>query len=120
MLKKTIKYVDFEGNEREEVFHFNFTKAELTEMALSVDGGLEKQIHKIIAEQDMPKIIELFKRMILDSYGEKSPDGKRFVKSKELRDSFEQTEAYSTLFMELVNDAVAASAFVNAITPQVK
>ena len=118
MLKKTIKYTDFDGNERTEDFYFNLTKAEVTEMEMSTEGGLTKSLNKIVAEQDSKKIIESFKDLILRSYGEKSPDGKRFIKSQELRDSFSQTEAYSDLFMELATNAEMASAFVNGIIPQ--
>lgn len=119
MLKKTVVYVDYDGNERTETFYFNLTKAEVAEMELSVDGGLVKQIEKIVAEQDGKRIIEMFKDVILRSYGEKSPDGKRFIKSQELRDAFSQTEAYSEVFMELATNAEAAAAFINGIVPQV-
>ncbi len=119
MLKKTITYTDYDGNERTEDFYFNLTKAEITEMELSHDGGLTKLIEKIVAEQDSKRIVEIFKDLILRAYGEKSPDGKRFVKNQELRDAFAQTEAYSDLFMELATDAEAAVAFVNGIIPQV-
>lgn len=120
MLKKTMTYTDYDGNERTEDFYFNLSKAEVTEMEMSHDGGLVKLIEKIVAEQDVKRIIEIFKDLILRSYGEKSADGKRFVKSQELRDSFAQTEAYSDLFMELATDAEAASAFVNGILPTIK
>lgn len=120
MLKKEIKYVDYDGNDRTETFHFNLTKAEIAEMELSVEGGLVKQIEKIVAEQDSKRIIELFKDIILKSYGEKSPDGKRFIKSQELSNAFSQTEAYSELFMELATNPETAAAFVNGIVPQVK
>lgn len=120
MLKKTMVYTDYDGNERTEDFYFNLTKAEVTEMEMSQSGGLVKLIEKIVAEQDAAKIIDIFKDLILRSYGEKSPDGKRFIKSQELRDSFAQTEAYSDLFIELASDAQAATAFVNGITPQIK
>lgn len=117
MLKKTITYTDFDGNNRTEDFYFNLTKAEVTEMEMSTDGGMAKLLKKIVDEQDSKKIIEHFKTLILNSYGEKSLDGKRFVKSNELRDSFVQSEAYSELFMELATNAEAASAFVNGILP---
>lgn len=118
MIKKTIKYVDYDGNEREEDFYFNLTKAELTEMELSTEGGMEQMIRKIISTKDNKKIVEMFKEIILKSYGEKSLDGRRFIKSKELTDAFVQTEAYSELFMELATDADAAAAFVNGVIPQ--
>lgn len=119
MLVKTIKYVDYDGVERTENFHFNLTKAELTEMELSTSGGLTKTLEKITSEQDSKRIMEIFKDLILKSYGEKSLDGKRFIKTQELRDSFAQTEAYSELFIELATNAEASAAFVNGIIPAI-
>ena len=118
MRKETIKYTDYEGVEREEDFYFNLNKAEVMEMQLSTDGTLTKLIEKIIAEKNVPKIVEIFKELILKSYGEKSLDGKRFIKSKELTDEFTQTEAYSELFIKLSTDADAATEFINGIIPR--
>lgn len=117
MLKKTITYVDFDDNNRTEDFYFNLTKAEVTEMEMSTEGGLAKMLEKIVAAQDSKRIIEIFKDLILKAYGEKSPDGKRFIKNQELRDAFAQTEAYSELFMGLAMNAEMAAAFVNGIVP---
>lgn len=117
MLKKTIKYVDYNGVEREEDFYFNLSKSEVTEMELSVTGGLVQMINKVIAAQDAPTIIKIFKELILKAYGEKSADGKRFIKSAELSEAFSQTEAFSDLFMELATDAKKAADFVNGILP---
>ena len=89
-------------------------------MELSTEGGLVKLLDKIIKEQNAKKIVEIFKDLILKSYGEKSPDGKRFVKTVDLRECFTQTEAYSELFMELSTNAELAAAFVNGIIPQMK
>lgn len=118
MLKKTIKYTDYDGNEREEDFYFNLNKAEVTEMELSKQGGLSEYIKRIVAAQDAPSLIELFKELICKSYGEKSLDGKRFVKSKELTEEFTQTEAYAELFVELASNAEEATKFVNGIMPK--
>lgn len=117
MLKKVISYTDYDGNERKETFYFNLSKAEIAEMELSTSGGLAQMIQKIIDEKDHPKIVRIFKDLILKSYGEKSPDGKRFIKSEEISNAFAQTEAYSELFMELASNADAASAFINGIVP---
>lgn len=118
MLKKLITYVDYDGRERKENFYFYLNKAELMEMELGVDGGMQQMIQLIIDKQDIPKIMDAFKRIILKAYGEKSPDGRRFIKSKELSEAFSQTEAYSNLYMELVTDANAAAAFINSIVPE--
>ena len=117
MLKKTITYTDYNGTERTEDFYFNLSKAELMEMEMSTEGGLTETIQKIVAAQNAPAIIKIFKELILKAYGEKSPDGKRFIKSDELSTAFSQTEAYSQLFMELATDADAAAKFVNGIIP---
>lgn len=117
MLKKSIKYTDYNGVERTEDFWFNLSKAEIMEMELSTTGGLAELIQKIVKEQDAPAIIKIFKDLVLKAYGEKSPDGKRFIKSDELSLAFSQTEAYSNLFMELATDADAAAEFVNGIIP---
>lgn len=118
MLKKTITYTDYNDNERTEDFYFNLSKAELTEMELSTAGGLAEMIQRIVSTQDAPKIVKVFKDLVLAAYGEKSADGKRFIKTEELREAFSQTEAYSELFMELAIDADAAAAFVNGIVPK--
>ena len=117
MLKKTITYTDYNGVERKEDFYFNLSKAEVMEMELSTTGGLAEMIKRIVAAQDQPAIIKVFKDRILKAYGEKSPDGKRFIKSPELSDAFAQTEAYSILFMELATNDEAAAKFINGIVP---
>lgn len=120
MLKLTRTYNDYNDASRTEDFYFNLTQAEVTEMELSVDGGLVEMINRIVAAKDGKQIIAVFKDVILRAYGEKSPDGKRFIKNQELRDAFAQTEAYSDLFMELATDAEAAARFINGIIPQGK
>lgn len=118
MIKKTITYTDYNEIERTEDFYFNLTKAEIMEIELSTTGGLAEMIQKIVAAKDAPAIIKVFKDLVLKAYGEKSPDGKRFIKSPEIAEAFSQTEAYSILFMELATDADAAAKFVNGIVPK--
>lgn len=119
MLKKTITYTDFNGNERTEDFFFNFTDAELTEYNFSFKGGIEKKLEDIIASENMQEILEIFKDLILLSYGKKSEDGRRFIKNDELREEFSQTAAFSKLYMELLDDTKAAE-FINGIVPSDK
>ena len=117
MLKKIITYTDYNGVERTEPFYFNLSKAELMEMELGVTGGMTEMLDKIIAAKDAPSLMKTFKEMIMNSYGIKSDDGKRLIKSEELSIAFTQTEAYSVLFMELITDDKAAADFVNGIIP---
>ena len=117
MLTKTVKYVDFNGNERTETLNFNLTTAEVTEMEMSMVGGMTATINRIIEAQDMKELIAIFKDLILKSYGVKSLDGRQFIKNDKLREEFSQTQAYSDLFMELATDADAAAKFVEGIMP---
>lgn len=117
MYKKTITYKDYNDEERTEDFYFNLSRAEVTQMELATEGGLGAMIERITKARDIPAIMDVFKDLILRSYGQKSPDGRRFIKSKALSEEFSQTEAYSNLFMELATNANAASAFVNGIMP---
>ncbi len=117
MIVKTITYPDYNNVERTEDFYFNLTKAEVVEMEGTTSGGLSFMIDRLISAIEIPEIIRIFKELILKAYGEKSPDGKRFIKSDELSTAFSQTEAYSQLFMELATDANAASEFINGILP---
>jgi hypothetical protein len=117
VLKKTIKYTDFNGEEVEEDCYFNLSKAELTEMELSVDGGMADHLKKIVASNDGKEIITTFKDILLRSYGKRSDDGRRFIKNQQIREEFESSEAYSTIFMDLVTDADSAADFINGIVP---
>lgn len=118
MLTKPITYTDYNGETRTENFMFNLTKAELVELNLTTEGGLQNVIQKIVDSKNIPEITKWFKKIITMAYGERSADGRRFVKSEELTEAFLQTEAYSELFMELVTDETAAAAFINGIIPQ--
>ena len=117
MIKKTVTYVDYNGVERTEDFYFNLSKAEVAEMELSVEGGFSKMLEEIVASKDNVKIVNLFKQMVLKAYGEKSADGRRFMKSEEISKAFSETEAYSEIFMELALNSDQAAAFVNGRMP---
>ena len=119
MLKKTITYTDYNGVERTEDFYFNLTKTELMDMEMGIEGGMVELINKIVAAKDNPTIMSIFKKLVLQAYGEKSADGKRFIKSEELSTAFSQTEAYADLYFELATNAEKAAEFVNGIIPAV-
>lgn len=117
MLKKSITYEDFYGKEVTEDHYFHLSKADLIEMEVSHKGGMQEHLQRIIDSEDGAAIIAELRRLILSAYGERSEDGRRFIKTQELRDEFQSTEAYSTLFMELCLDSEKAAEFVNGIVP---
>lgn len=117
MITKEITYVDYNDQKRSEKYQFNFSKAELAEMELSVNGGLSAMMTRIKETDDRPELMRIFKELILKAYGVKSADGKRFIKNEEVREAFMQTEAYSNLYMELLTDTEAAIAFFTGLIP---
>lgn len=119
MHKVVIKFVDYDGNPREEEHFFNMNQAEVVEWLMtSGDYTLDKVLLKLSKERNGKEIMATFKDLIYRSYGEKSLDGRRFIKTEEVKANFMETEAYSKLFMELVTDAKKAADFVNAIIPK--
>lgn len=120
MIVKTFKYKDFIGNEREEEVRFNLTKTEIMELSMSVNGGLDQMIRRIVAAQDGATIMSTFREILLKSYGELSLDGRRFVKSKEISEAFAQTPMYDELFQELVYDAEKAAEFFRMVGPKIE
>lgn len=118
MLKKDITYTDFNGVERKETFWFHLSKAELLDMEMTTTGGYAEMVQRIVDAKDAPALIHIFKDLIRKSYGIKSEDGRRFIKSDELFEEFSQTEAYSQLYMELTLNADKAAEFANGIMPQ--
>lgn len=119
MYKKTIKYTDYNGIEHEDSFYFNLTKFDLMRMNMEHPGGFEDYVNRITKAMDTKTLMEVFERIVIESYGEKDETGLRFVKSKELSEAFTQTEAYSELMMELVTDENAAVEFINGIIPKI-
>lgn len=118
MIKWPITYTDYNGETRTEDFYFNLNKAEVMEMNLIHNGSFKQYLERIVEQRDGAKMAEIFRNIILKSYGEKTPDGKRFVKSDELVEAFTQTEAYSELYMQLLTDEKAAPKFIEGIMPK--
>lgn len=117
MFSEKIKYTDYDGAEREEVFYFHLSKPELTRMNFSAEGGLQKTVEKIMQEKNGGKLIALFEEIIQMSYGEKSLDGRRFMKDPERTKAFIETPAYEALYMKLATDDNFAAKFIRGIVP---
>lgn len=118
MFTTTRTYKDYNGNERTEDFRFALNEAEVMEMELGMEGGMGDYLKKIVNAKDTPSIMKIFKELLLKSYGEKSPDGRQFVKSEELSKAFSETPVYSELFVELATDDKKAAEFINNIMPK--
>lgn len=122
MYAKQIKYTDYNGRERTEIFHFHLNKVELLDLDLEYEGGLVKFLEEVRESEDGKNAVKFIKKLIYRSYGEKSEDGKFFRKTdsngEKLVDRFIETEAYVELFYELGSNTEAAIAFVNGVIPR--
>lgn len=118
MLKHSIKYEDYNGDSVTEDFYFNLNKSELIELEVEHKEGMYEWIQSIAKADDRKTMLAEFKKIILLAYGQKSPDGKRFIKSDELREEFSQTAAYNALFMQLISDDGFAANFIKGILPK--
>lgn len=118
MVKETITWKNYDGEEVTEDYYFNLTKAEVVEMSLAIPGGLHKLLQNMIDTKDIPKLAEYFKTIICKAYGKKSPDGRKFMKTPEILDDFISTEAYSDFYMSLISDENKAAEFINKVLPE--
>lgn len=119
MLKQTITYEDFDGEQCEETLYFNLTQTEIVQWQASLDGNLVKHFSEVMTTGNHGLIMEAFKDLLKRTYGVRSADGKRFIKTKALAEEFEQTAAYDAFFMQLVSGgAEAAANFINGIMPR--
>lgn len=119
MYKKSITYTDYNGNERTEGFYFNMSQSEAVKLNAKYPGGITEAMTEAVQSQDGQKIIDFFEELVAVSYGKKTPDGRRFIKSQEVLDEFRQCPAYDIFFMELVTNSEEASNFFNGIIPQI-
>ncbi len=118
MYAKAIKYTDYNGNEREETFYFNLSKAEIIDLEWRTPGGLENRFKQIMQRMNGQELADTFKMLIQKSYGVKDPEGRRFIKNQEVLNNFVETEAYSELYILLATDDKAAAEFINGIFPK--
>lgn len=117
MLKRTVTFTNYDGEEVTQDFYFNLTNAEIVEMELSTPGGLSTMLQRIVNTKDIPETVKLFKEIMLKAYGQKSADGNRFIKNQQLTDDFVASPAFSELYMELAFDSDAATKFINGVIP---
>lgn len=118
MIKKTVTYKDLNGKERTETFYFHYFESEIMDMEMSEEGGLAERIQRIIDAKDQASLLKVIKKFVVDAYGVKSDDGRRFIKSQEVKDAFVECPAYSKIYMELLTNDELAAEFVNKVVPE--
>lgn len=117
MYKTTVTYTDYDDVQRTEDLYFNLTTAELIKMENSIAGGLQKRIEIMMQRHDVPTIMQTMEDLIKQAYGQKSMDGRKFVKSDEIYDDFLQSGAYNEFYMGVITDEKKSSEFLDGIIP---
>lgn len=120
MFKHNIKYVDFNGNEREEEFYFHLSTPEVLRIEAKTGSTIEEYTQAIAERQDLSELLDFLEEIVLSSYGRKTTDGKSFIKNKELRTEFEYSQAYAELFEELLMDQELAAKFGEGVAETAK
>lgn len=130
MLKKTITYVDFDENERTETHYFHMTRTEFYDWSLSLPEEIRLKLQKAadeavpeaekepLTEQEILQAMHNVRDLVLNSYGEKSEDGRRFIKTEKAREEFAQTEAFEQIYNELFDNPDAVTAFIAGVAPK--
>jgi len=119
MISKTIKYVDYNGVEKEGTYWFNMSTADLLDLEADTEGGWETNLRKLIAEQDGRKAYKFFEKFVKDAYGVKTVDG-GFDKDPKHLKAFRDSAAYSVLIEGFVSNPQEAAEFINGIVASVK
>lgn len=117
MLTKTFEYTDYNGNLQKETLYFNMSKAEIAAFQVRMDGKFIDHLKSLVEGQKIEKLFGFFRDLVLDSYGEKSEDGKRFYKTPEMRRDFEASIVFSELITELMRGKQNVISFTRGILP---
>lgn len=115
MVRKTVKYIDFNGNEAEDELFFNLNEVEIVELDLEFEGGLESFVENLDPEKNPKDVMMLFRVLMSASVGHKTEDGKHFIKDDDEAKMFKNSAAYSALFVEMIQDETKGAAFFNAL-----
>lgn len=115
MICEKVTYTDYNGTERTESYYFNLTEQELADLNFSTAGGIVKMIERTVNAKDEQEVGKLFKTFLDASYGEKSPDGRRFRKNAEILEDFRSSPAYSIIYMKLLTDMEEANRFLKGM-----
>lgn len=111
MFKHTVEYVDFNGNQRKEDLYFHLSLPEVTRLQTEIGRDIQEHVKELHANQNLNELLAFIERILLNSYGQKTSDGKAFHKSRELRDAFEYSQAYAEIFEQMMTNPELARKF---------
>lgn len=117
MVRREIKFTDFNGKSQTEVGYFNINKAELGKLQMRHNGTYLDYLKLLSERKKVEEMYNFVYELILDSYGEKDPEGRKFIKTPEMRTDFEQSLAFSEMIVDLVSNPDDLANFVKGIMP---
>lgn len=119
MLKKTITYEDLEGNKVTDDFYFHLSINDLLSWGEAGGETFLFQLEMAGKTDHAPTILAIFRKILEKSVGIRSEDGRSFNnKDQAAKDRFLNSDAYSTLVLDMIQNADSAAEFVNAVIPK--
>lgn len=117
MQKLTIQFENFDGETVSEDLYFHLNIKELQAME-EWPVPLTKRIADLTNTQDGKKAFELMRDIIEVAYGERSEDGKRFVKNEEVLKNFTQGLAYDEVIIKFIDGSMDLAKFIEGLLPK--
>lgn len=125
VLKQTVQYTDFDGNQAMETLYFNLTRTEVAENLHLRDKfqDLENRLDlesgsRTLNPNEIAEVLDLVKILMKLAYGIRSDDGKRFIKNDQIWEEFTQTAVYDAFLFSLFEDADKANEFMMGVFPR--
>jgi hypothetical protein len=115
MFKHTVEYVDFNGTERKEDLYFHLSLPEVTRLEAEINKPLNEHVQDLVANQNMKDLLDFLEKVLLNAYGQKTSDGKSFIKNKGLREEFEYSQAYAEVFEQMLTNPDLARKFGESV-----
>lgn len=117
MQKLTIQFENFDGETVSEDLYFHLNIKELQAME-EWPVPLTKRIADLTNTQDGKKAFELMRDIIEAAYGERSEDGKRFIKNEEVLKNFTQGLTYDEVIIKFIDGSMDLAKFIEGLLPK--
>lgn len=118
MLKETITFTNFDGKQVTETHYFNLTRAELVQWEMEHNEGVAEYFLRISQSNNKPELGQAFHDFLRRTYGLKSEDGNRHMKSEEISENFEHSAAFDEFYIKLITDEGFAGRFIKGVLPK--
>lgn len=111
MFKHTVEYTDFNGNQRKDDLYFHLSLPEVTRITAEIGKDINEYIKELTDNKDLNELLKFIEMVMLNSYGQKTMDGRTFQKTPEIRHAFEHSQAYAEIFEQFMTNPDLARKF---------